>query len=266
MVLITPTALLFAAIASVSALSPPLPGVEGFKGSVNNLLPNSTAPTSGNVTHGLLQPSGKYIIQFHTTGISKRDADPHSAFHKRALESGLSYTTRQTYNNEGTFVGVSLELEEGSIHDLRNLENVANVWPVKRFGRPTAVLRNFPAQMESESRRRESSDDANVTFSIPRITGDIKPNNPHTMAGVDKAHAAGYYGEGVKIAVIDTGVDYLHPALGGCFGEGCKISFGYDFVGDNYPDETVESPTPLTQCILGGHGTHVMGKTLQFSL
>jgi subtilisin family serine protease len=59
--------------------------------------------------------------------------------------------------------------------------------------------------------------------------------------------------------VIDTGVDYKHPSLGGCFGPGCKVSFGYNFVGDDYPDTTTPSPDPLTTCAEGGHGTHVMG-------
>lgn len=27
--------------------------------------------------------------------------------------------------------------------------------------------------------------------------------------------------------MIDTGVYYLHSALGGCFGPGCKVEFGY---------------------------------------
>ncbi len=31
----------------------------------------------------------------------------------------------------------------------------------------------------------------------------------------------------LQAAVIDTGTYYLHPALGGCFGEGCKVAFGY---------------------------------------
>lgn len=35
----------------------------------------------------------------------------------------------------------------------------------------------------------------------------------HGMTGVDKLHAEGIYGKGVKIAVIDTGVDYNHPAV-----------------------------------------------------
>jgi subtilisin family serine protease len=144
-----------------------------------------------------------------------------------------------------------VSLEDGSVDDLKSLENVANVWPVRKFGRPTAVIQSLPGRSEVEIRRRQSSND-NITFELPHITDDIKPNNPHKMAGVDKAHALGYSSAGVKIGAVDTGVDYLHPSLGGCFGEYCKISFDYDFVGG--------TPDPLVQCLEGGHGTHVMGK------
>ncbi|CAF2949473.1 unnamed protein product [Rotaria sp. Silwood2] len=49
-----------------------------------------------------------------------------------------------------------------------------------------------------------------------------------------------------------------HPALGGGFGLGYKIQFGYDFVGDSYngSNSFVPDPDPL-DC--GGHGTHVSG-------
>src|SRR3989338_1423019 len=53
-------------------------------------------------------------------------------------------------------------------------------------------------------------------------------------------------GKGVSIAIIDTGVDYTHPDLGGCFGEGCKVIGGYDF-SDN-DNDTMD---------YHGHGTHV---------
>jgi subtilisin family serine protease len=62
-------------------------------------------------------------------------------------------------------------------------------------------------------------------------------------------------GKGIKIAVIDTGVDYTHPDLGGCSktddinnGSCKKVIGGYDFVNDD--------TDPLDD---NGHGTHVSG-------
>ncbi|KAF9965501.1 hypothetical protein BGZ70_004697 [Mortierella alpina] len=50
----------------------------------------------------------------------------------------------------------------------------------------------------------------------------------------------------------------LHPALGGCFGKGCKVAYGWDFVGDHYTGKNAPVPgsDPL-DC--AGHGTHVAG-------
>jgi subtilisin family serine protease len=78
------------------------------------------------------------------------------------------------------------------------------------------------------------------------------------MTGVDKAHAAGYDGRSVKIAIIDTGIDYLHPLLGAGFGPGHKVVGGYDFVGDKFIGNNTPVPDkdPL-DC--NGHGTHVAG-------
>ncbi len=65
--------------------------------------------------------------------------------------------------------------------------------------------------------------------------------------GVNFPNDLGYYGEGIKIAVIDTGVDHLHPDLFG-FGPGGKIIGGYNFVENNkMPVDT------------NGHGTEVTG-------
>lgn len=55
-------------------------------------------------------------------------------------------------------------------------------------------------------------------------------------------------GKGVKVAILDTGIDYTHPDLGGGFGPSCKVIGGYDFV--NYDFDPLDD---------NGHGTHVAG-------
>lgn len=55
-------------------------------------------------------------------------------------------------------------------------------------------------------------------------------------------------GVGVVVSIIDTGVDYRHPDLGGDLGPSFKVIGGYDFVnGDSDPMDD------------NGHGTHVAG-------
>ncbi|WP_051686001.1 S8 family peptidase [Rheinheimera texasensis] len=53
-------------------------------------------------------------------------------------------------------------------------------------------------------------------------------------------------GQGIRIAVLDTGVDYSHPALGGCVGASCKVILARNTVDNN--DDVTD---------VHGHGTHV---------
>src|SRR5260370_29198297 len=70
----------------------------------------------------------------------------------------------------------------------------------------------------------------------------------------------GFKGTGVKVAVIDTGIDYHHPDLGGCFGGGCRVEKGWGFVGDAYNAALGTSPVPdANPDDCAGHGTHVSG-------
>ncbi len=55
-------------------------------------------------------------------------------------------------------------------------------------------------------------------------------------------------GRGVVVAVLDTGIDYTHPDLGGTIGPSQKILGGYDFVDDD--DDPIDRD---------GHGTEVAG-------
>ena len=61
-------------------------------------------------------------------------------------------------------------------------------------------------------------------------------------------HGLPVTGSGISMAIIDTGIDYTHPDLGGCLGPGCRVAGGYDFVNQD-GDPTDDH----------GHGTHVAG-------
>ena len=75
-----------------------------------------------------------------------------------------------------------------------------------------------------------------------RLVGAVEAHRLKTASGVPLT------GKGVVVAVIDTGVDYTHPDLGGTIGPGEKIIGGYNFVDDN--DDPMDRD---------GHGTEVAG-------
>jgi len=205
-----------------------------------------------------------YIIELKSAGgLSKRASDLHEEFHMMAKrDAALDYTIRQNFTSDSLFVGLSLTLNSGDIQNIENMDNVANVWPIQRMPAPLATISS--PTLEAREASYSTVPVPGTNYTLPYITGDLDVNRPHTMTGVDKAHSAGIKGKGMKVAIIDTGVDYRHPSLGGCFGTGCKIAFGYDYVGDNYdPDHgvpPVENPKPLATCHTAGHGTHVTGK------
>ena len=75
----------------------------------------------------------------------------------------------------------------------------------------------------------------------------IDRSAPHIGADTVKAvHEV--TGDGIVIGIIDTGIDYMHPDLGGGLGNGFKVRGGYDFV--NEDDDPMDDHW---------HGTHVAG-------
>jgi subtilisin family serine protease len=93
-------------------------------------------------------------------------------------------------------------------------------------------------------------------------------NSVHQMTGVDEVHKRlKLTGKNVKVGIIDSGIDYKHPAFAasgateGCFaryGKNCRVKYGWDFVGDAYTSRN--SPKPDSDPMdCNGHGTHVAG-------
>ncbi|PHH92819.1 hypothetical protein CDD83_4728 [Cordyceps sp. RAO-2017] len=129
---------------------------------------------------------------------------------------------------------------------------VKNIWPVRLYDMPKPKVEWIGTTPRPEAAGRIAARSDGVF----NETGDTF--SPHVMTQVDKLRAKGFTGKGIKIAVVDTGIDYKHPALGGCFGPGCLVSFGTDLVGDGYTGSNTPKPDPdPMDC--GGHGTHVAG-------
>jgi subtilisin family serine protease len=80
------------------------------------------------------------------------------------------------------------------------------------------------------------------------ITGAATAYDPITGAAATRS-AYNVDGSGMTVAVIDTGVDYNNPALGGGIGPGDKVIAGYDFA-----DNTTDPMATTSQ-----HGTAIAG-------
>ncbi|KAH8900337.1 subtilisin-like protein [Thozetella sp. PMI_491] len=135
--------------------------------------------------------------------------------------------------NSDVFTGLQIQSKVDNIDSLVSISTVSAAWRSRRYSVPKT----------------------NATLSF---SDDIAAQNysVHHATGVDKLHNAGITGKGALVAIVDTGVDYTHPAFGGCFGgDGCKIVSGYDFGGDIYDPYTPDSD-PMDNY---GHGTHVAG-------
>ncbi len=113
---------------------------------------------------------------------------------------------------------------------------------------------------------------------IPAYTYDLDETVP--WIGAAALQEMGYDGTGIRVAVIDSGIDYTHEHLGGsglqadtdqALAEAsqpadprlfptAKVIGGYDFVGSNWPNTPEEpDPNPMDDEAGGvdGHGTHV---------
>ncbi|MEM1206046.1 MAG: S8 family serine peptidase [Acidobacteriota bacterium] len=152
---------------------------------------------------------------------------------------------RILYRVERVLDGVALRVPASSLPELRR-------WPGVRSVRPIPLA--------------SPTNSTSVPFVATHLAWD--------PAG------AGVTGDGVRIGIVDTGVDYLHTGFGGSglaadyaandptaldgFFPTPKVVGGFDFVGDTYDasssDPAVSTPVPDPDPMdCEGHGTHVAG-------
>lgn len=139
-----------------------------------------------------------------------------------------------------TFNGIAMALPGTAVQELLSTGVVKRIW------KDSEVKLDLPVEAEAEEVK--SSAPSKVDDSLPQI-------------GADKLHQENITGEGIKVGVIDSGIDYNHPDL--------KSSYkgGYDFVdNDSDPMEaTYQEWKDSGQLEFNGssyytyHGTHVAG-------
>lgn len=197
-----------------------------------------------------------YLVQLNRTAASsftQRSISQHEWFHKRAVDV-VDYTVRHSFTNADVFFGLSVTLDEtatnADLKTLLELPGVVDISPVYAVPHPEDPISN--------SSITQTSSTSSSQLSMPKLRGSQNSLlSALEMTGVDKLHKAGIKGKGIRIGIVDSGIDYRHPALGGGFGPGFKVEGGYSFVDDL--GAKLLSSDPLSTCLLGGHGTHVAG-------
>ncbi|XZF76828.1 S8 family serine peptidase [Bacillus sp. AL-1R] len=181
------------------------------------------------------------------TEAKRRVKHDHTAFEEdltkilptsKEKNGGNKYNITRSFDT--VYNGVSMKLPANEVEFLLKSDSVKAVYKSVEF----------TIDPPSERGNPENQDSIKRIESLPFL-------------GVDKLHKEGITGKGVKVGVIDTGVDYHHPDLKDAF------KGGYDLV-DNDPDpmETTyddwkKSGRPEFDQNLStyytNHGTHVSG-------
>ncbi|KAI5481715.1 hypothetical protein MNV49_002941 [Pseudohyphozyma bogoriensis] len=227
----------------------------------------STAPASEIVQDA-------YILQVDasSSALRKRGVFDPAAAVSSVLAScqgqGISYALRQSFTgSSGVFHGASVTVDSTvSGHSLAALEGVTNVWQVHRVKRPSVPTTPDGASSTVSAATDSSSATSTTSTRMQKLKRALIPSadyyGPHLMTGVNNTIANGQIGSGQKIAFVDTGksrVDYKNPILGGCFGTGCHVSFGYDLVGNDFTGSNTPVPSADPYVTCDPHGTFAMG-------
>ncbi|CDN43957.1 S8 family serine peptidase [Paenibacillus sp. P22] len=175
---------------------------------------------------------GKYAAKMGVKSLSSEATESaisrqQSGVIASAKKSGIDL--KVTYQFDTVLNGMEVELPANQIPALAQIAGVKSIYENRTYySVPTT---SFPTATET-------------TYKY-----DI---NPLKQIGVPEAWDAGLTGKGIKVGVIDTGVDYLHPDLKNAYKGGHDSYFNTD-------DPYEESPDEKTGNKGTSHGTHVSG-------
>ncbi len=195
-----------------------------------SVIASSLAQPQKNIKHNLKK---RYIIKLKVA-----DNFAHQAPQRKALRSS-GYKSLRGSNYAPKNAG-NLSVLKSKISQLggkvdKELKNIR----VMSVEADNEVLEELKKDPLVESITEDHILHATLDFSVPHIKADLAWNFSGDMH---------YNGSGQTVCIVDTGVNYSHPALGGCFGPGCKVIAGYDFINDD--------SDPMDDA---GHGSNIAG-------
>jgi len=185
--------------------------------------------------------SGKPTIEGGSLLTTKAEK---KAFRDAAGRAGVKFTERKAFDT--LWNGVSIKIDPSQVSKLSLLPGVKAVYPIDVIAMPIPL---------------EDPYDPELYTALSQTGADIVQSELH------------FTGKGIKVAVMDTGIDYNHPAFGG---NGVaelnshtfpttRVVTGWDFVGDAYNADPsmasydpVPNPDPYPDDC-AGHGSHVSG-------
>ena len=160
-----------------------------------------------------------------------------AAFRAAAAAAGITYVERRAF--DVLFNGFSIEIDAVQRAAVARLPGVRAIYPVEVIAAPR------PEEIGS-------GDALDLASAL-------------TMTGANVAqNSLGLSGAGIRVGIIDTGIDIDHSALGGGGVAGntpfpsARVVAGYDFVGNVFTGGNTPVPdSNPDDC--NGHGTHVAG-------
>ncbi len=222
-------------------IHPSLVNLDGNK-EVSVIVQLSEAPVA--LEQGKKAVKGQSFSAAQAADVKKKVAAQQASFEKKLKEAKIAGKKGFSYNQ--VFNGMSLTLPAKDIQKLVNIKGVVRVEP----------------DSERHALKEITPVDGTVSATMNTSTSHLD---------IPAIWDMGYEGENVKVAVLDTGIDYHHPEFEGIYKGGHNfVLHGSDYARGRDADDPYETtpedwPAHMPEFNANGssfytdHGTHVAG-------